>query len=194
MFTYLNHLEDLRAFDPDVLEGTVNAEPEYHRQMQRHQTEVLVSLRLPRPIQGVTEIQHPADVTGRHFRALENPAAFRGHVFVLRERPLDLTGAKLPLIILAQIVLLCPARILRYVIIDRRLAVLQVHVLVVGRLVLVLEAVESVEDDPVAARRFAFVEGDVVVGAAVVVSAVLVRYQVAAGGDLGSAIQIPTVE
>ncbi|KAL0110141.1 hypothetical protein PUN28_013643 [Cardiocondyla obscurior] len=64
----------------------------------------------------------------------------------------------------------------------------------VDGLVFVFETVESVEDDSVAARRFTLVEGDVVVGTAVVVSALLVRQQVAAGGDLGSAIQIPTVE
>jgi len=160
--------------------------------MQRHQAEILVGLCLPGTVQGVTEIQHSADVAGRHFRTLEHPAALRGHVLVLREWPLDLAGAELPLVVLTQVVLLRPARILRGVLVGR-LAVLQIHVLAVSRLVLVFEAVQSVEDDPVAARRrLALVEGHVVIGAVVVISALLVRQQIAAG-DLRPTIQVPAV-
>lgn len=162
--------------------------------MQRHQAEILVGLRLSRPVQRVAQIQHPADVAGRDFRTFEYSAAFRGHVLVLRERPFDLTGAELPFVVLAQIILLRPTTVLRRVLVDRRrLATLQIHVLAIGRrFVLVLETVKSVEDNPVATRRFALVEGHVVVGGAVVISALLVRQQVAAG-DLGSAIQISAV-
>jgi len=71
------------------------------------------------------------------------------------------------------------------------LAALQIHVLAVRRLVLVLKTVERVEDDPVITRRLALVEGHVVVGS-IIVSALLVRQQIAAGGDFGSTI--PTVE
>jgi hypothetical protein len=68
--------------------------------MEAHQAEVLVGLGLTGPVEGVAQVQHPANVPGSHDLggAAHEPAALPGHLLVPGEGPLGLDGgARLPL-------------------------------------------------------------------------------------------------
>ena len=171
--------------------------------MQRHQAQVLIRLGLPRTIQSVSQIKHPTNVSRSDVGTLQHPAALRGYIFVLRERSLDLSGAELPLVVLAQIILrqfgtrATMSSVVQRLRVRVNLKVLQLRVLdaiivvsvinLVG--VLVLEAIQSVENHtvPISDRHLRLVEGDVVHA---VVTPVIARQYIA----LRAVIQVPAIE